>query len=175
MKRRPETSGECVPNLAPMVDVIMVLLVFFLLGATLSLARQGILQTELDPSSGPGAGTAVTIHPQIRIALRDVDEGARAAVFLNEEPLGVLTDEPYPLDVEQAQGRRAALGAYFGPLFTKLDFAAAQGVDRENPVVIGAETNVRWKFVAKAMDAAVNAGFQNIQFAVSFRAGSLGG
>jgi len=47
------------------------------------------------------------------------------------------------------------------------------GADPENPVVIGAETTVRWKFVVKAMDAAVRAGFTNVQFAVSFRAGSL--
>jgi biopolymer transport protein ExbD len=42
-------------------------------------------------------------------------------------------------------------------------------------VVIGAETTVRWKYVVRAMDAAVRAGFSNIQFAVSFRSGSLGG
>ena len=49
------------------------------------------------------------------------------------------------------------------------------GADPANPVVIGAETAVRWKFVVKAMDAAVRAGFKNVQFAVSFRAGSVGG
>ena len=55
--KKLEPATESVPNLAPMVDVIMVLLIFFLLGATLDLVKQGILQTELDPRSGPGGGS----------------------------------------------------------------------------------------------------------------------
>ncbi|MCK4342834.1 MAG: biopolymer transporter ExbD [Phycisphaerae bacterium] len=175
MRRKLEPAVECIPNLAPMVDVIMVLLIFFLLGASLDLAKQGILQTELDPSSGPGAGVAVEINPLIRIALADVEDGTGAFVFLNEEGLGELVDRPYSLTMEKELGRRAALRDYFGALYQRLEAAAGAGADRDNPVVIGAETNVRWKYVTKAMDAAVNAGFKNIQFAVSFRAGSLGG
>jgi biopolymer transport protein ExbD len=152
--RRLESAGVVVPNLAPMVDVIMVLLIFFLLGTSLDLVSQGVLQTELDPSSGPGAGARVEINPLIRIALADLDAGAGARIFLLDEPLG---DNDFDGLYRLLRDRRQA------------------GADPANPVVIGAETTVRWKFVVKAMDAAVRAGFMNVQFAVSFRAGSIGG
>lgn len=150
MKRRPDAPAEIVPNLAPMVDVIMVLLVFFLLGTSLELVAQGILQTELDPRSGPGAGVRVDIRPQVRIALTDWNDGAGAGIILLDERLPANDFEAlHRLLLER---RRA-------------------GADPANPLVIGAETTVRWRYVVRAMDAAVRAGFTNIQFAVSFRPG----
>lgn len=152
--KRPEAAGEFVPNLAPMVDVIMVLLVFFLLGTSLDLVSQGVLQTELDPSSGPGAGVRVEINPLIRIALADVGSGESVRIYVMEEPLA---------------------NNDFEGLYRFLLDRRRAGADPANPLVVGAETTVRWKFVVKAMDAAVRAGFTNVQFAVSFRAGSIGG
>lgn len=149
MRKPLEPATETIPNLAPMVDVIMVLLVFFLLGATLELAEQGILQTELDPRSGPGAGQQVEIHPRITIALEDRRGGEAARIVVADEDLG-----------ENA----------FDRLFRFLRERRLAGADDENPVVIAADTHVRWKFIVKAMDAAVHAGFRNIQFAVSLRA-----
>jgi biopolymer transport protein ExbD len=146
-------AAETVPNLAPMVDVIMVLLVFFLLGTSLDLVKQGILQTELDPSSGPGGAQSVQINPLIRIALGDLQDGASASIQVMDTPL--------------PDGDFQRLHAY-------LRERRQAGADPLNPVVIGAETNVRWKYVVSAMDAAVRAGFKNVQFAVSFRAGSAG-
>ncbi len=150
MRRRPAAPGEVVPNLAPMVDVIMVLLVFFLLGTSLELVAQGALQTELDPRSGPGAGVRVDIHPQIRIALTDWNDGTGARIVLLDEP---LPDNDFEALHRLLLERRRA------------------GADPANPLVIGAETTVRWRYVVRAMDAAVRAGFTNIQFAVSFRPG----
>ena len=147
MRRLPEPAGEAVPNLAPLVDVIMVLLVFFLLGASLHLQEEGILQTELDPSSGPGAGAAIEVIPSIRIALEDVGDGAGCNIYVMDEPLQ---------------------GNTFDDLLRFMAGRRAMGADPTNPVVIGAETTVRWKFVIRAMDAAVQAGFSNVQFAVSF-------
>ncbi len=154
MKKRPHSAGEVVPNLAPMVDVIMVLLIFFLMGTTLNIVQQGILQTELDPSSGPGAGAKVELNPRIRIALEDVNQGASAGIYVMDEFLAEND---------------------FDQLYAFLKQRRDAGADLENPVVIGAETTVRWRFVVKAMDAAVRAGFKNVQFAVSFRAGSISG
>ncbi len=154
MKKRLEPSGETVPNLAPMVDVIMVLLVFFLLGTSLVVIKQGVLQTELDPNSGPGAGAKVEINPRIRIALEDRQKGESAGIYVMDEFLAEND---------------------FEKLYTFLTQRRLAGADPNNPVVIGAETTVRWKFVVRAMDAAVRAGFRNVQFAVSFRAGSISG
>lgn len=146
--KKLEPARECVPNLAPMVDVIMVLLIFFLLGASLDLIKQGILQTELDPGSGPGAGEAVQLNPLIRVALEDVGGGESVNIYVMEEPLEENS---------------------FDGLLAFLKARRRAGADPDNMVVIGAETTVRWRHVVKAMDAAVQAGFKNVQFAVSFR------
>jgi biopolymer transport protein ExbD len=148
MMRRFEGARDFAPNLAPMVDVIMVLLVFFLLGASLNLVKQGVLQTELDPRSGPGHRAAVEVIPRIRIALRTAAEPESVRIFLMEEPLPENTFE----------GLRSVLLA-----------KRRAGADADNMVVIGADTTVRWRYVVRAMDAAVQAGFKNVQFAVSFR------
>lgn len=146
MRKPLAPATETVPNLAPMVDVIMVLLVFFLLGATLNLTEQGVLQTELDPRSGPGAGVATQINPRIVIGLRARDGGESVAIVVVDTPLGVNT---------------------FDALYHFLRQRRDMGADLENPIVLGAEPTVRWHFVVQAMDAAVRAGFANIQFAVS--------
>lgn len=147
MKRALAASAEVVPNLAPMVDVIMVLLVFFLLGTSLEIARHGALQTELDPSSGPAAGQAVEIKPRIRVGLTDLDAGKGVTIHVMDEVLGEND---------------------FEALKHFLELRRQAGADPLNPLVIGAETTVRWQFVVSAMDAVVQAGFRNVQFAVSF-------
>lgn len=146
----PEPAGERIPNLAPMVDVIMVLLVFFLLGASLDLVKEGVLSTELDPRSGPEQGDAIEIIPAIQIALEDVDDGDSVNIYVMSEPL---------------------TGNTFADLERFMDERRKAGADRTNPVVIGAQSNVRWRFVVKAMDAAVRARFKNVQFAVSLGGG----
>lgn len=140
-------GGEQVPNLAPLVDVIMVLLIFFLLGATLDVITEGMLQTELDASSGPGGAAKVSIVPTVEITLEAVGAGEGVIVHVLDE---VLTDEPFVM-LRQLLVRRENMGA-----------------DTESPIVIGAGMTVRWRYVVQAMDAAVRAGFKNVQFAVSF-------
>ena len=138
--------AETIPNLAPMVDVIMVLLIFFLLGASFNLLNEGMLKTELDPRSGPGAGAAVEITPRVRIVLTDVRDGESAAIAVMDQRLGV---------------------GDFNALFLLLLERRDAGADTENPVVIASEPGVRWDFVIQALDAAVRAGFENVQFSVS--------
>jgi biopolymer transport protein ExbD len=141
---RPQPLREFAPNLAPMVDVIMVLLVFFLLGASLNLIRQGVLQTELDPRSGPGAGAAVQIIPSVRIGLEDAGPEQPPRIYLMDRPL----ESPEALRRE---------------LSRRLD----AGADPENIVAIAPQGSVSWRYVIKTMDAVIQAGFRNVQFAVS--------
>ena len=152
MKRGlPEPTGERIPNLAPMVDVIMVILVFFLLGASLELGKEGVLQTELDPRSGPGEGAPIEIIPSVKIALEEVDGGQACNIYVMGEPL---------------------LGNTFQHLSRFLDQRREDGADTLNPVIVAAQPGVRWRFVIKAMDVAVRAGFGNVQFAVSLGGGT---
>jgi biopolymer transport protein ExbD len=147
----PAPAGERIPNLAPMVDVIMVILVFFLLGASLELAREGVLQTELDPRSGPGDGAPIQIIPSVKIALEEVDGGRACKIYVMGEPLAGNTFDDLSRFLQQ---RRRA------------------GADPANPVIVAAQPGVRWRFVIRAMDVAVRAGFTNVQFAVSLGGGT---
>jgi biopolymer transport protein ExbD len=143
----PEPAGERIPNLAPMVDIIMVLLVFFMLGASLNLIREGALEIELDPRSGPGEGAPVELIPSVKIGLEDIDHGAGCHIYVMGAPLEGDSFEALEKYLAQRRG---------------------SGADPSNPVVIGAQSDVHWKFVIRAMDASVKAGFANVQFAVSF-------
>jgi biopolymer transport protein ExbD len=148
MRRRglPDPAGEHIPNLAPMVDVIMVILVFFMLGASMSLIKEGALRTELDPRSGPSQGAAIEIIPAVKIALEEVAGGKSCNILVMGRP---LADNNFP------------------GLERFLRDKAAGGADRSNPVVVASHPSVHWRFVVRAMDAAVAAGFKNVQFAVS--------
>lgn len=146
LRRRVASSGESVPNLAPMVDVIMVILVFFMLGASLTLTHEGLLPTELDPRSGPGGGALVEIVPTVQIAVRYIDaETVRISV----------------MDTTLAGDR--PLAALRGMLAGRL----AAGVDPLAPVVIGADAAVPWEVIVQVMDSVLASGFANVQFTVS--------
>lgn len=145
-RARRQPAGETIPNLAPMVDVIMVLLVFFLMGASFNFLTEGMLKTELDPTTGPGSGVAIELTPRIRIALADLDSGRSVDIRV--------------MDKRLPAGDFQAVHDY-------LVERGRAGADQENPVVLSADDQVRWDFVVKAMDAAVRAGFKNVQFAVS--------
>lgn len=147
--RRRESPAERIPNLAPMVDVIMVLLVFFILGASLEIAHEGVLQTELDPRSGPGPGAPIEIIPAVKIALAETDDGSCVIVVAGQ-----------PLAENSFAGLRALLVE-----------RRRAGADTRNPIVIAAQGSVRWRHVVSAMDAAVGAGFANVQFAVRLGGG----
>lgn len=147
----PDTIADRIPNLAPMVDVIMVILVFFILGASLDLTTEGALQTELDPRSGPGEGAPVEIIPSVKIALEEIAGGESCNIYVMGEPLPGNSFE--------------GLGVFLGQ-------RRAAGADPANPVVIAAQSGVRWRFVIKTMDVAVRAGFTNVQFAVSLGGGT---
>jgi len=145
MRRPLAPTSEHIPNLAPMVDVIMVILVFFLLGASLELSREGVLQTELDPRSGPGEGATIEIIPLVKIALEATGAEDDCNVYVLGER---LAPDGFERLARLLIARRSA------------------GADPTSPVVIAAQPDVRWRFVVRAMDAAVKAGFSNVQFAV---------
>ncbi|GAG44226.1 unnamed protein product, partial [marine sediment metagenome] len=147
----PAPAGERIPNLAPMVDVIMVILVFFLLGASLELATEGVLQTELDPRSGPGQGTPIEIIPAVKIALEEVAGGQGCNIYIVGKPLP---------------------GNTFEHLYGFLEQRRLAGADTANPVIVAAQPGVRWRFVIKTMDVAIRAGFTNVQFTVSLGGGT---
>lgn len=139
----PPAHAE-VPNLAPMVDVVMVILIFFMLGTTFAVF-EGVLPTQLPSQIGPGGAASVTILPTVRIALLEEGDGPCRIVVI-----GAASAMP---DFEALAG------------FLRERILA--GADPEGRVLIEAESGVQYQQVVSAMDACVRAGFSNIQFSVS--------
>lgn len=132
-----------VPNLAPMVDVVMVILIFFMLGTTFAFS-EGVLPTQLPSQVGPGGGASVTIVPAVRIAL--VDDAA--------DPLGCRI-----LVMEQALPNNS-----FDALKDYMSSKREAGADPSGRVLIAPMPDVEYQRVISAMDACVRAGFTNIMF-----------
>jgi len=139
----PPAHAEA-PNLAPMVDVVMVILIFFMLGTTFAVF-EGVLPTQLPSQIGPGGAASVTILPTVRIALLEGDGGQCRIVVI---------------------GGPAAMPG-FEALAAFLRERIAAGADPEGRVLIEAEPSVAYQQVVSAMDACVRAGFGHIQFSVS--------
>lgn len=142
--RRFQQHRAGIPNLAPMVDVVMVILIFFMLGTNFA-ASEGILSTQLPTQLGPGGGSSVAIIPQVRIALvREAgDEGCRILVIGRE-----LSENSFE-----------ALAAY-------LTEKREAGADPTGRILLSADPDVRYEDVVAAMDACLRAGMPNIQLGV---------
>jgi biopolymer transport protein ExbD len=142
-RRRPP-HRETTPNLAPMVDVVMVILIFFMLGTSFVM-REGALAAQLPRDTGPGGGAAVTITPLVRIALRETPDGNGATV--------------------EVMGARLAGQATDG-LYAFLREKRERGADPRGRIVLSADPRVRYRHVIAAFNACLRAGFQNVQFAL---------
>ncbi|MFO0974693.1 MAG: biopolymer transporter ExbD [Phycisphaerae bacterium] len=140
-RRRPLDAA---PNLAPLVDVVMVILIFLMLGSAFTVHELG-LAAQLPRDVGPDAGPAVSIVPPIRIDLL-AGSGSR----------------PYRLAV---MGQPIADDS-FDSLESLLRSKSRAGVTADSRVVVSAAASVPYRHVIAAMDAATKAGFRNVQFAV---------
>lgn len=146
MPRRGFSPAQSyVPNLAPMVDVVMVILVFFMLGSSLVIS-EGVLPTELPSQAGPGGGAPVTIVPTIRMQLEALPDGQGCRIIVEDM---LLPDNAYDV------------------LSSFLRDKIAAGADPAGRILIGADPAVEYQAVISAMDACIQAGFSNIQFSVN--------
>jgi biopolymer transport protein ExbD len=144
--RRGFTSTQTyAPNLASMVDVVMVILIFFMLGTSVNVS-EGVLPTELPSQLGPGGGSQVQVVPAVQIVLMEYDQPPGCKIVVMERE---LVDNSF-----------AALSAF-------LKERREAGADPNGRILIGAEPSVAYQCVISTMDACVRAGFGNIQFAVN--------
>lgn len=153
MKRhRPRRAVET-PNLAPMVDVVMVILIFFMLGTSFA-ASEGALPTQLPADVGPGGSAAVSIIPVVRIGLEEAEDGDGVRIRI----MGQALADPSVTSI-----------------YTLMRAKREAGADPRGRVVVAAAPGVRYKHVISAFNSCVRAGFENVQFAVSSAAKPQGG
>jgi biopolymer transport protein ExbD len=145
-RTRPAASGvgaAIAVNFAPMIDVTFLLLIFFLVTTTFERA-EGILASDLPRDSGAPA-VALPVSPiVIRLAPDESDLD------------GVTIHIDY---FDYAPGDMDSLPATLGRIHQE------PGFDKQTPVVIVAENDVRWDHVVNCWNAALRAGCERIAFA----------
>ncbi|TWT73582.1 Biopolymer transport protein ExbD/TolR [Posidoniimonas polymericola] len=128
--------------MTPMIDVVFLLLIFFVCTASFQ-PVEALLPGDLLISGAGGAGVPQEEQPPLeRVVIRAEQSGAGVAWTVNESPC--------PTD--------AALRALLGQL---------AGIDSTLPVVIDPDRKVELGRVIDGFDAARSAGFVDVKFAAS--------
>lgn len=130
-------------NLAPMIDVSFLLLIFFLVTTTFERA-EGILSAKLPRATGAPT-VALPISP---IVVRLVQTGPG--------------DDDYKIRIDHFQAAPATTAELAAHL---RQIQQQPGFDRKTPVLIVAENAVRWDHVVGCWNAALRAGCERVAFA----------
>ncbi len=141
--RRRRNASHIVLNLAPMIDVTFLLLIFFLVTTTFKRA-EGVLTSELPKDAG-APSAALPISPVI-VRITQLD------------PAG----DDYQINIDnytRAPGTFGELAQFL------VDIQGNPGFDAKTPVVIFPGADVRWDHVVNCWNAAVRAKCENITFA----------
>jgi len=131
-------------NIAPMIDVSFLLLIFFLVTTTFERA-EGILSSSMPKETGAHAAVALPISP---IVVRVSKSGPG----IDNITLSIDRFNDVPQDFD-------ALPEFLQSIF------ATPGFDHDTPVVIVAGNDVAWDNVVGCWNAAVRAGAKKIAFA----------
>ena len=140
-------STKIQPPMTPMIDIVFLLLIFFLL--TPSQSGEGYLTTNLPKTSGP-----IPDRPQITDIQR-VKIELQVPEHDNEGVIIVLND-----------GQN--FGRNFEGLLAALLELRDRGLPSDHPVLISPWMSCRHKWVVRAFDMAVYARFTDIHFAVPY-------
>ena len=142
-RRRPATGVMFTVHLAPMIDVTFLLLIFFLVTTTFERA-EGILASKLPEARGAPA-VALPVSPII-VRLTQTGPG------YDDYAIRVDRFQDVPVDSKELRHRLVQI-------------QELPGFDRQTPVVIVAENEVRWDHVVSCWNAAVGAACERIAFA----------
>ncbi len=141
-RRRPGSSAPFAMNIAPMIDVTFLLLIFFLVTTTFERA-EGILASKMPQDVGEPA-VALPISPII-VRVSQVGPGAG--------DYAIRID-----DVRDVPADFTELAAFLSQIHSK------PGFDADTLVVVVAGDHVKWDHVVGAWNAAVHAGCTNVAF-----------
>lgn len=129
-------------NLAPMIDVTFLLLIFFLVTTTFERA-EGILASDL-PEIGAVPAVPLPVSP---IVVRIARTGPG--------------DDDYAIRIDRFEARPDDFESL--PDFLRR-IQQQPGFDTQTPIVIVAENDVRWDHVVSCWNAAIRAGCERIAF-----------
>ena len=151
---RPRKPMKIQPPIIPVIDVVFNLIIFFMLTPSVS-GGEGFLTTNLPTTSGPVAGKPTIMEVRVRVKLYDVAaNGEYDPNGKNDYCTIQIEDQPVVRD--------------FGALRSALASKRAAGLDTKTPILIHPTMGCLQMWVVRAFDSAVEAGFNNVQFAVPY-------
>lgn len=141
-----------VPNLAPMIDVVMVILIFFMLGTTFAIS-EGMVKARLPSVVTNTAAAKVAMIPTVRIHVQQKSDASTCRFLV----MGQELDD-----------------SSTGESLTRfLSQKRRDGAELSSPVQVTADPDVHYQFVVTAMDACSRAGFTNVNLKVSGSAATI--
>ncbi len=142
-RRAPREFTALTLNLAPMIDVVFLLLIFFISTTTFKRA-EGLLPAQLPRQSGLGTAVELPLAPIV--------------VHLTQSGLGPAD---YEVRIEGFVDRPTT----FNELTAFLtELQQHPGFDNETPVVIESGWKVQWDHVVGCWNAAIRAGCKRVSF-----------
>ena len=143
-KRHGPPPPKYQPNLTPLIDVLFLLLLFFLLGTKFR-QEEGQIPGTL-PQLGQIQGPTADLPPQVRVLIDPLGLANENASYV------IVGNSTQIMNADDLFGRLSGLHQEYGK--------AADDM----PVVIRARGDVRWEFVVEAFNQAARAKFKNIAF-----------
>jgi len=142
----PKQPDKIQPPMTPMIDIVFQLLIFFLLIPSQS--GEAYLTTNLPRTSGPVAGKQQIDIKRVKIELQVPENDDKGVVIVLNES--------------------RQFGQNFEGLLAALQGLQDAGLAKDHPVLISPWMSCRHKWVVRAFDMAVGAGFTNVHFAVPY-------
>lgn len=141
-RKRRKRHAPMTLNLAPMIDVTFLLLIFFSVTTTFKRA-EGYLSARLPKDAGKPS-VALPVSP----------------IVVRVQQFGMGPGD-YRIKLDQFLNTPAT----FGELTRLLeDIKGNPGFDENTPVVIAAESDVSWDHVVNCWNATLRAGYKNVAF-----------
>jgi len=152
-RRRRRPAGDIGLNLTSMIDVVFLLLVYFM-AATEFRSGEEVYKLDLPERSGAAASDPFELDDEpLRIEVRS---RGPVADELSLAGAGITVPGPYPQPMDFRELRT---------LLEELLVGGARGLfPRDHPVVIDPVGTTRWQHALAAFNAAASAGYENVTF-----------
>jgi len=148
--KRKRSGGVGQLNLTSMIDVVFLLLIYFVITASFT-EGEGILNAKLP--QGTGEPTEKTELPKLKLKIELTPSGQYGV------RIAVSNENTAPSNFTELR-----------QLITRLQYDPSRGLNGtykpdDTPVIIAPKGQVRWQHVVNAFNAAVGARYENIAFA----------
>ncbi len=144
------------PNMTPLVDIVMVILIFLMLAGTFTGAEQYIVSQSPIVKKGAVADYTTTVMPDPPFQ-----------IFVNSYGSGYTAYPAGLQKVSDGNALRSELETVRNTLKRGQLNSAGKMIDSTTQIVISPDATVKWQFLIDVYQAALGAGFTKVGFATA--------